>query len=163
VNPEINPISALPRAMDQSGFQEEPASQAEPRFDRSLPLRDRIDLGELAGDELVRKWAKGWDISLLRDQFCDWMALHDAPRNAQTAFFGWLQKTAGKRASPTPAAQERRLDPTSLAAQWKAEDALDAQLKAPVWPAERVSSLPRALSRLAASVVSRVAAQGVHA
>jgi hypothetical protein len=91
------------------------------------------------------------------------MELHPAPKNAPAAFLGWLQKTTGKRQSPTPAAQERRLGPQSLAEQWMAEDAIDAQLKAPVWPAERVSSLPRALSRLAASVVSRVAAQGAGA
>jgi hypothetical protein len=43
--------------MSELGFQGEVSTAPEPRFDRSLPLKDRIDLGELAGDELVRKLA----------------------------------------------------------------------------------------------------------
>jgi hypothetical protein len=171
-NPKNNPISALPRAMSESGFQGLPIVRPEPRFDRSLALPQRINTWPLGLPQeaeaaklyaRMRRLAKGWDCEALKQRFCNWMEAKPAPNDAMEAFIGWVGKYAAAASMrAAPAGQERANDPRSLAEQWRAEDAADADLRAPVWGAGSGTKRPVGVGGLVSSVVSRVGAQGVQ-
>lgn len=85
-----------------------PTPAVEPRFDRKLPLRQRIDLfrfGEPATEEGQRlkrallRAAKDWDRQALKDGYCGWMEREKraAPHDAMEAFIGWVHATAVRR------------------------------------------------------------------
>jgi hypothetical protein len=140
-----------------------PAAKRVPRFDKTLPLAQRIEtwsLGEPADAKdaalyrRMRRFAKGWDCEVLKAQYVTWIvdAKKTVPDDPLLAFIGWIDSTAqNRKAAPgapartpalTPAAQEAAFEQQfgfekgqeQLEAAWKAEDTADKTLKVEVWP-----------------------------
>lgn len=113
------------------------ATAIEPRYDRKLPLRRRIEIyrytepttreGRSLRNTLVRA-ARGWDRQTLKDAYCAWMEgqKKDAPVDAMLAFIGWVDATSQRRGPAIAHIDVPEVEPATV----QATGFLDAHLPA---------------------------------